>query len=82
MKLWQMLSLIPNWDDDDPDPDVTSYLSNHSPDVLTRLEESLGVGQTGDLLAGFGMLASLIQLYGVPSDLAALFPAPVPVDPQ
>ena len=80
MKLWQMLSLIPNWDDDDPIPDVASYFYKHSPDALTGLEESQGVEKTGAFLAGFGMLARLVQLYGVPSDLAALFPAPVPVD--
>ena len=80
MKLWQMLSLIPNWDDDDPIPDVTSYFSKHSPDALTRLDESIGADRAGDFLAGIGMLARLVQLYGVPSDLADLFPAPAPVD--
>ena len=80
MKLWQMLSLIPNWDDDDPIPDVASYFYKHSPDALTKLEESEGVDKAGAFLAGFGMLARLVQLYGVPSDLADLFPAPVPVD--
>ena len=80
MKLWQMLSLIPNWDDDDPNPDATSYLSEHTPNELTCMEESLGADGAGDFLAGFGMLASLVQHYGLPSDLADLFPAPVPVD--